>query len=341
MSNPKADSTRMTIDSVNHHLGENIEAMFDWLEIDFDDFSVYGEGLRGPSCCHGGDNPTGFSYYEDKNCWFCWTSGCHVENGADLIGLVASVKGVERKKAIPISRQFVEKMIESGEFERLANIEKVERVKEDYCKAHLEQNTFPVEILDKLGKDLHYATKRGFDQNVLNHMGCGVSRYGRMEGRFTFPVKNIVGDIVGFSGRDIFNDENVPKWMHSTFRRSVNLLNIDLCKKAMDTWSLDTVVISEGPWDVARLCQAGFWNSMALLGASLSKGQLDIMKSMGVSKVILFMDNDEGGRNHEGQNVQKLNSCAFDVEVVYPPKEGQDVGDMEIEDIKRILRSLK
>jgi len=336
MSNNK--EKRMSIDDVNMHLGENFEATLEWLQVDFDDFHVYGDGLRGPSCCHGGDNPTGFTYYEDKNCWFCWTNACHTLNGADPIGLVACAKDIPRKKAIPISREFVEEMILSGEFDRMKSEEKVKRAEEDYCLNHLNQETFPEDVLDKLGTDLHYATKRGFDYKVLRSMGCGVSRYGVMNGRFVFPVKDIKGSIVGFSGRDIFNEKGVPKWRHSRFKKGINLLNVDLCKKALKAWDIDTVIISEGPWDVAKLCQAGFWNSMALLGSSVSKGQLEILKRMGVSKVILFMDNDAGGRNNEAGNVKKLDSYAFEVSVLYPPKEGQDVGDMEVEEIQDMLK---
>ena len=332
------NETRMSIDDVNMHLGENFEAMMEWLEIDFDDFHVYGDGLRGPSCCHGGDNPTGFSYYEDKNCWFCWTSGCHAEKGADPIGLIASVKEITRKKAIPTAREFVEMMIKTGEFDRLKSVEKVERVKEDFCLSHLNQETFPNTLLARLGNDLRYAVNRGFDYDVLRHMGCGISRYGVMNQRLVFPVKNIKGDIVGFSGRAIKDEEGSPKWRHSRFKKGINLLNIDLCKEAMRTWDISTVILSEGPWDVAKLCQAGFWNSMATMGASVSKGQLEILKRMGVLKVILFMDNDSGGRNHEAGNVQKMESAAIEVQVIYPPKDGQDVGDMEAEDIRNLIR---
>jgi len=329
---------RMSIDDVNMHLGENLEALMEWIEVDFDDFYVYGDGLRGPSCCHGGDNPTGFTYYEDKNCWFCWTNACHTENGADLIGLVACVKEISRKKAIPVSREYVEKMIESGEFERMKSEEKVKRVEEDLCLTHLSQETFSPDVMDKFSNDLHYAVRRGFDKDVLETMGCRVARNGPMHGRFVFPVKNIKGDIVGFSGRDIYDEEGVPKWRHSRFKKSVNILNVDLCKRAMRAWETETVVLSEGPWDVAKLCQAGFWNSMALMGASISRGQMEIMKKMGVTKAILFMDNDDGGRNHEASNVKKLDSCSFEVVVVYPPKEGQDVGDMTVDEVRETLR---
>ena len=336
--NPNPKSERMSIDDVNEHLGANIEFVLEWLGVDSDDFHVHGDGFRGPSCCHGGDNPTGFSFYEDKNCWFCWTAGCHNEHGADPIGLVASIKDIPRNRAIPQSREFVEEMILTGEFEKL-KIEKRQRETVDHCQLHLDQETFPPVILNRLGTDLTYATDRGFNAGVLRRMGVGVSHYGIMEGRIVFPVKNIRGDVVGFSGRvqgDV--DDSTPKWRHSRFKKSINILNVDNCKMAMRQWDMSTVILTEGPWDVAKLCQAGFWNSMGIMGASITKGQLEIIKKMGATKVILFMDNDSGGRNHELQNVQKLERETFNVEVVYPPEEGSDVGDMEVDQIKNILR---
>lgn len=331
---------RMSIDDINSHLGANIEEVLEWLGIDSDDFQQYGEGMRGPSACHGGDNPTGFSFYEDPNCWFCWTAGCHNESGADPIGLVAAIKNIDRKKAIPQAREFVEERLKNGSISKEIKVKK-ERVEEDSCEVHLGQTTFPDSILSRLGKDLSYAKNRGFEEGILRRMGCGISHYGIMDGRLVFPVKNIKGEVVGFSGRQLVEDPNQPKWRHSRFKKSVNLLNIDLCKEALKAWDMSTVVLTEGPWDVAKLCQAGFWNSMGVMGASITKGQIAIMKRMNVTKVILFMDNDPGGRNHEAQNVQKLERESFSVEVVYPPEEGQDVGDLSTIQIKKLLRGRK
>lgn len=331
------NKNRMSIDDINAHLGANILEVLEWLEVDSDDFVQYGEGMRGPSCCHGGDNPSGFSFYEEKNVWFCWTAGCHNEHGADPIGLVASIKNITRKQAIPQSREFVESKLKDGTMN--ADLKpKKERKVEDHCQTHLEQTTFPASILGRLGSDLSYAEARGFDKGVMRRMGCGISHYGIMEGRLVFPVKNIKGEVVGFSGRQIVEDPNQPKWRHSRFKKSVNLLNIDMCKQALKRWDISTVVLTEGPWDVAKLCQAGFWNSMGVMGASITKGQMEIMKKMNITKVILFMDNDAGGRNHELQNVQKLERESFQVEVVYPKGEGQDVGDITVEEIKSTLR---
>ncbi len=329
---------RMSIDDVNAHLGANILAVIEWLGIDSGDYYDYEDGIRGPGCCHQGDNPTAFSYYEENNCWFCWTNGCQSEKGSDPIGLVAVVKDVERNRAIPMSREFVENMILTGEISKLSESAiKKEVKKEDYCRSHLEQKTYD----SYLGGDLSYGTNRDFDSGVLSKMGCGNSTQGVMSGRLVFPIKNIRGQIVGFSGRlQGQATEAQPKWKHSRFRKSVNLLNIDLCHEAMKEWGADTVILTEGPWDVARLCQAGFWNSMATLGAGISTGQTEILKGMGVSRVILFMDNDDGGRNHEEQNTQKLSRASFKVDVLYPPEEGQDVGDMTTEQIKDALRSI-
>jgi DNA primase len=328
----------MTIDDMNATLGQDIELVLEMLEIDVEDFVDVGDDLRGPCCCHGGDNPTGFSYYRDKNCWFCWTIGCHAEKGSDIIGLIAAVKDIDRRKAIPAARKMVDELIKAGHLSGASASDKPKREKEDYCKTHLEQDSFPDHLLDRLGSDLSYATRRGFDESVLREMGVGVSRYGVMDGRLVFPVKNIEGKLVGFSGRQTSEDPHSPKWRHSRFKKSVNMLNIDICKRAIKKWRMSTVIASEGPWDVARLCEAGFWNSLGIMGSSITSGQIEIMKRMGATKVILFMDNDPGGRKNEENNVKRLNKAGMKTTVIYPPKDGQDVGDMEASDIKNLLR---
>ena len=338
MMRQHVDKHTMTIDDMNATLGNNIEAVLEHLEIDIDDFVDIGDDLRGPSCCHGGDNPTGFPYYREKNCWFCWTAGCHSEKGSDMIGLIASISDIERRKAIPLSRKIIDSLIKSGDLDRVSSEDLPKRAQEDFAKMHLEQETFPDHILNRLGKNLSYATERGFDESVLRKMGVGISRYGVMDGRLVFPVKNIVGNLVGFSGRKTDDDPHSPKWRHSRFKKSVNMLNIDLCKRAINEWKLSTIVVSEGPWDVARLCEAGFWNSVAVMGSSLTNGQVCVMKKMGVTKVILFMDNDDGGHRNETSNVKKLNKSGIKTTVMYPPTQGQDVGDMSASIIKEMLR---
>jgi len=324
----------MNVDTINLTLGNNFSDLLEILEVDSSEYVETVEGLRGPTCCHGGDNPTGFTYYEEPNAWFCWTANCHEKLGSDMIGLIATMKDVSRIEAIKLGRKYIE--VDLKGIEVIKATKKPKREVVDHTKLHLEQETYHESILDRLRKDYSYATGRGFNAGVLARMGVGISNYGVMDGRLVFPVKNIEGNVVGFSGRALVDDG--PKWRHSRFKKSINLFNIDKCKEAMDRWDMSTVVLVEGPWDVVKLCQTGFWNSMAIMGSSLTNGQVEILKNMGVNKAITLLDNDSGGRNAEAGNVNKLERALIDVEVVYPPEEGSDAGDMSEVDLKKLLR---
>lgn len=116
--------------------------------------------------------------------------------------------------------------------------------------------------------------------------------YDTLRNRLMFPVIDVRGDVIGFSGRIL--GEGEPKYMNSpetlVFNKSRNLFALNLAKKSKCGY----IILSEGNIDVASLHQAGFDSAVASLGTSLTPEQARLI-SRYTDQVIIAYDNDGAG----------------------------------------------
>lgn len=116
--------------------------------------------------------------------------------------------------------------------------------------------------------------------------------YDTFRNRLMFPVIDVRGDVIGFSGRIL--GEGEPKYMNSpetlVFNKSRNLFALNLAKKSKCGY----IILSEGNIDVASLHQAGFDSAVASLGTSLTPEQARLI-SRYTDQVIIAYDNDGAG----------------------------------------------
>ncbi len=140
----------------------------------------------------------------------------------------------------------------------------------------------------------------GFD--LLETVGLAVHRQGRrrsfFDSRITFPIRDPMGNIIGFSAR---------KYKEETFGgKYVNTPETPLFKKSRVLFGLDAsrrriakehqVIIVEGQIDALRLIEEGFNFSVAGQGTAFGKDHAAELIKLGVQKVFLAMDADEAGR---------------------------------------------
>lgn len=139
--------------------------------------------------------------------------------------------------------------------------------------------------------------EKGFTEQEL--ADAGLARRGKNGGvydtfrnRLMFPVIDVRGDVIGFSGRIL--GEGEPKYMNSpetlVFNKSRNLFALNLAKKSKCGY----IILSEGNIDVASLHQAGFDSAVASLGTSLTPEQARLI-SRYTDQVIIAYDNDGAG----------------------------------------------
>ena len=116
--------------------------------------------------------------------------------------------------------------------------------------------------------------------------------YDTFRGRLMFPVIDVRGNVIGFSGRILGDGE--PKYMNSpetlVFNKSRNLFALNLAKKSKSGY----IILAEGNIDVVSLHQAGFDSAVASLGTSLTAEQARLL-SRYTKEVIIAYDNDGAG----------------------------------------------
>lgn len=150
------------------------------------------------------------------------------------------------------------------------------------------------EIFDKsallrLTQDFSYWEERGISSTTLTNFQGGLAYKGKMAGRYVFPIFNSRQDVVGFAGRDIFNNGKrakwkllgaKEKWVYPAFLNAKDILN---AKK---------VVLVESVGDCLALFNAGIRTVLVTFGLSLSSGILNFLIRSDVSQIVIGLNND-------------------------------------------------
>jgi DNA primase len=112
-------------------------------------------------------------------------------------------------------------------------------------------------------------------------------------GRITFPLTDQRGTTVGFGGRAI-DSSSQAKYINSPDSLIFNKRRV-LFGLTQLRISNDTVLIVEGYFDVLTLHQAGFKNTVGLLGTEVSVEQMRILEGLSRNAILIF-DGDPGGQ---------------------------------------------
>ena len=110
--------------------------------------------------------------------------------------------------------------------------------------------------------------------------------------RLIFPIIDVRGNVIGFSGRTL--GDAGAKYLNSkdtlVFNKGRNLFALNLAKKSKAGY----IILSEGNSDIVALHQAGFDSAVASLGTSLTPEQARLI-SRYTNEVIIAYDNDGAG----------------------------------------------
>ena len=136
-----------------------------------------------------------------------------------------------------------------------------------------------------------YLTQRGISAATAQWFGVGMYQgAGFLTGRCVIPIRDQQGRLVAYAGRAVNGQE--PKYRFPAgFRKSQVLFNLD---RAIKTGANKAIVV-EGFFDALKVHQAGHPGVVALMGASLSQRQSELLLSRFAS-VTLMLDGDQAGR---------------------------------------------
>lgn len=141
--------------------------------------------------------------------------------------------------------------------------------------------------------------------------------YPRFRNRIIFPIYDQSNIAIGLGGRSI--GEQMPKYLNSPqsnlFDKSQTLYNLNRIKKSKTPTSKGIIVV-EGYMDVIALHEHGFPNTVAAMGTSVTRKQ--IQKLMSFHKKVAFcFDGDRAGRTAAKRTFENLLPELHDQSNVY------------------------
>lgn len=161
-----------------------------------------------------------------------------------------------------------------------------------------------------------------YQANVISKSQSG-RYFDRFRKRYMFPIINIRGNVVGFSGRALPEDEKkTGKYINTNdtpvYKKSDNLFGINFAK----TNCSERIILVEGNMDVISLHQAGFTNVVAPLGTAFTISQANLLARY-TKEIVLTLDADAAGQKAIKRASELLESTGLSVRVVIIP-DGKD-----------------
>tara|TARA_Y100001963_G_C6781281_1_gene449995 strand:+ start:2425 stop:3333 length:909 start_codon:yes stop_codon:yes gene_type:complete len=194
--------------------------------------------------------------------------------------------------------------------------------------------TFSKDSLTKLVPDHQYWVDRGVTEYSASEFKGGVVREGRMANRYVFPIFDAKNNIVGFAGRDLFNNTKRPKWKligdKSQWKYPM-FLNHEIIKKEKK------VIIVESIGDMLALWDCGIKNVAVSFGLDLSSALVSLFMKFDLEKIIISFNNDSENNNAGNRAAKKAENKLlkhFDphqISVILPTH--NDFGEMSREEI--------
>lgn len=174
----------------------------------------------------------------------------------------------------------------------------------------------------KFLKDKGYSISDMMQANVIGKSSRG-TYYDRFRNRVMFPIINIRGRVVGFSGRARPDDDKAGgKYVNTSdtcvYKKSENLFAMNFAKNNC----ADRIILVEGNMDVISLHQAGFENTVAALGTAFTDEQAKII-SRYTKEVVLTLDADAAGQKAIRRAGEVLKNTGLEVRVIVLP-DGKD-----------------
>ena len=139
--------------------------------------------------------------------------------------------------------------------------------------------------------------KKEYDLVTLNRIGLSSDNHDVYNDRIMFPLYDINGRCVAFSGR-IYKNVDQNKYLNTKeteiFKKGELLYHYHIAKE--ECRIKKSVIIMEGFMDVIRASTIGIKNTVALMGTALTKEQINLIKRLS-NNIILCLDGDDPGQH--------------------------------------------
>lgn len=173
---------------------------------------------------------------------------------------------------------------------------------------------------DKLINHLH---SKGFkDFEIQKADLCGVSKsgktYDRFRNRVMFPIIDLRGNVIAFSGRAMPGEDKTAKYMNTgetpVFHKSQVMYGLNFAKNHCQ----ERLVLVEGNLDVISLHQAGIENAVAALGTAFTEEHISLI-SRYTDEVVVLFDADSAGQKATDRAIKLLQKSGLKSRVLRLP----------------------
>lgn len=296
-----------------------------------------------------------FMISRDKQIWHCF--GCH--EGGDIFGFLMKMEGLEFPEALKLLAEKAgvklpsfSQEIMSGERNRLWDILKLSAKfyhkvllnsqRAEPARQYLKKRGVSAEMLEDFNLgfipedwDLltNFLLKKGYGINDLLAAGVTIKKdgggyYDRFRGRIMYPINDVHGNTVGFTGRLL--DENKPnaggKYVNTpqtkVYDKSRVIYALDKAKS--EARRQDFMVVVEGQMDVIACHQAGQINTVASSGTAFTADQLRLIKRF-TKNLLMAFDMDAAGQQAADRGIELALIEGVNIKVIsLPPDSGKD-----------------
>lgn len=154
----------------------------------------------------------------------------------------------------------------------------------------------------------------------------------RFRNRIMFPFRDVIGHVIGFSGRAL--GDEMPKYLNTSetpvFQKNKFLYGLYEGKKNIG--EAKKVMVVEGQLDLVMAHQSGYKFTVATSGTALSNDHLRIL-SRYTDTLLFAFDGDAAGKKATARAIHLALGRDFEVQVVAVP-EDRDPGDLIANDIE-------
>ena len=307
------------------------------------------------ACCpfHQEKTPS-FYVNRPRQTWHCF--GCN--QGGDIISFVQMMEGLEFPEALQILAEKAGVTLPEYDSRGSSERKRLHEVND------LAMRYFHSQLLTAPNADIarQYVNKRGLDdlttdvwmlgyapegwENLVPALSskgvtddellkAGLAQkgdrgiYDRFRGRIMFPIWDVHGRVVGFTGRILSDDKKEAKYVNTpetfVYKKSSILYGLD--KARGEIKRQDLAVLVEGNMDVISSHQFGVSNVVASSGTALTLDQLNLIKRF-TQKIAIAFDADNAGKSATIRGFDLARQLDFNIKVItLPPEAGKDPDD--------------
>ena len=280
-----------------------------------------------------------FTVFPETSSFYCF--GCH--EGGDVISFVEKYENLDYMEAVKLLADRAGMTVPDGSDQRAAQRNKrileanktagrfffsmlnsdSGRIARKYIRDRgLEDRTITKYGIgyapESWGALRDYMNGKGFTDDELIDAGlCFRNRNGSASDffrqRIMFPVIDLRGQVVAFSGRTIVDDSR--KYLNTrdtpVFKKSRTLFSLNFAKNSEQ----HRLILVEGQMDVISLWQAGFTEAVATLGTAITAEHAQVI-SRYVNDVLICYDSDEAGQRATRRAIDILRAAGIDAGVI-------------------------